>query len=111
MLGCIHPMTSPMMKRMFGFGDGCCAIAGAFVVIAAANSPIKPSQSLLLGVMIELPFPLLTQKRVPAPVHRGYRNCSIILRCECESCKLGPRASIPHVTRRYSAVQPVECPR
>ena len=28
MLGCIQPMSSPMMKRMLGFCAGCCAVAG-----------------------------------------------------------------------------------
>src|ERR1700750_1815354 len=28
MLGCIQPISSPMMKSMLGFCAGCCAVAG-----------------------------------------------------------------------------------
>jgi hypothetical protein len=31
MLGCIQPMSSPMMKRMLGFCAGCCAAAGVLI--------------------------------------------------------------------------------
>ena len=37
MLGCIQPMSSPMMKRMFGFA-GVCAAAG---VLAGPDSDIS----------------------------------------------------------------------
>src|SRR5262245_21442037 len=47
MLGCIHPMSSPMMKRMFGLlcacADACCGAPAA--AMDAAN---RPSQSFLL---------------------------------------------------------------
>src|SRR5215468_10296857 len=61
MLGCIQPMSSPMMKRMLGFCIGCCAFAGAIVTNAAANDPIKPSK-IFLPVMIEA-FPSLRFKK------------------------------------------------
>src|SRR5262245_52195029 len=64
MLGCIQPMSSPMMKRMFGFGDGCCAFVGAVVANAAANDPIKPSK-IFLPVMIEA-FPSVRLKNANA---------------------------------------------
>src|SRR6266851_2969398 len=41
MLGCIQPMSSPMMKRMLGF---CCAEAGALASPTAANSATRTSQ-------------------------------------------------------------------
>src|SRR5262245_14614379 len=41
MLGCIQPMSSPMMNRMFGL-DCCCANAGRAVAVAAAARPTRP---------------------------------------------------------------------
>ena len=38
MLGCIQPMSSPMMKRILGFCAGCCAAAG---VLAGPDSDIN----------------------------------------------------------------------
>ena len=44
MLGCMMPMSSPMMKRMFGFWAGCCAAAGVLtgpasdIIIEALSS-------------------------------------------------------------------------
>src|SRR3954451_22989136 len=40
MLGCIQPISSPMMNRMLGFccvPDGCCACAGTGAIAAAAH--------------------------------------------------------------------------
>src|SRR5262245_42717179 len=51
MLGCIQPMSSPMIKRMFGFAC-CCAKAGAPAPIMPANSVNTPSQIVLLIVMV-----------------------------------------------------------
>src|SRR5262249_27162139 len=95
MLGCIQPMSSPMMKRMFGFCDGCCAFAGAIVTHAAANDPIKPSK-IFLSVMIE-PFPLCVQKCKcrPMPVHAGRCGlavCNPKLFAGFENCRLAEGA-------------------
>ena len=38
MLGCIQPMSSPMMKRILGFCAGCCAVAG---VLTGPDSDIN----------------------------------------------------------------------
>src|SRR5882672_7883117 len=38
MLGCIQPMSSPMMKRILGFCAGCCAAAG---VLAGPDNDIN----------------------------------------------------------------------
>src|SRR5262249_39817155 len=46
MLGCIHPMSSPMMKRMLGFCC-CCALA----VVMAANDARRPRKSFLVELM------------------------------------------------------------
>src|SRR5215211_1161916 len=50
MLGCIQPMSSPMMKRMLGF-CGCCAAAGTLAAIAQASSAERPRQTLLVMLM------------------------------------------------------------
>src|SRR5215471_19482988 len=50
MLGCIQPMSSPMMKRMFGF---CCwAAAGALAAVTTASEARQPSQAPLLIRMV-----------------------------------------------------------
>src|SRR5215467_7082246 len=41
MPGCIQPMSSPMMNRMFGL-DCCCANAGKAIAVAAAARPTRP---------------------------------------------------------------------
>jgi hypothetical protein len=41
MLGCIQPMSSPMMKRMLGFG---CAEAGMAASPTAVNSASRMGQ-------------------------------------------------------------------
>src|SRR5712672_1942699 len=38
MLGCIQPMSSPMMKRILGFCGGCCAVAA---VLAGPDTDIN----------------------------------------------------------------------
>jgi hypothetical protein len=47
MLGCIQPMSSPMMKRMLGFC--CCADAGMIAVDRVENETNSPSQIFLLA--------------------------------------------------------------
>src|SRR6187399_62575 len=49
MLGCIQPMSSPMMKRMLGFC--CCAAAGILAADIAAIEANKPSQMYLAMLM------------------------------------------------------------
>jgi hypothetical protein len=51
MLGCIQPMSSPMMKRMLGFCC-CCAVAGA--AITTADDVNTPNQIVLSNVMVWL---------------------------------------------------------
>src|SRR5215472_3594733 len=43
MLGCIQPISSPMMKRMLGFCC-CCAAAGTLIVVIKVISASGPSQ-------------------------------------------------------------------
>ncbi len=50
MLGCIQPMSSPMMKRMLGFCC-CCAAAGALAAITATNDTSRPRQNFLVRLM------------------------------------------------------------
>ncbi len=50
MLGCIQPMSSPMMNRMLGFCS--CAAAGALAIVARANDASRPSQAALVMRMV-----------------------------------------------------------
>src|SRR5215510_14442173 len=50
MLGCIQPMSSPMMNRMLGFCS-CCAAAGALAAIAATSEASKPNQEFLVMLL------------------------------------------------------------
>ena len=43
MLGCIQPISSPMMKRILGFGDGCCAATGVLANPVSDISIVAPS--------------------------------------------------------------------
>ena len=45
MLGCIQPMSSPMMKRMLGLPAGPCANAGAAVNVMAATDANRESRT------------------------------------------------------------------
>src|SRR4029077_16979775 len=67
MLGCIQPMSSPMMKRILGLSC-CCAAAGALAAIATTNDASRPRQTFLL--MLLTPFCRLLPEpgRQPAPV-------------------------------------------
>src|SRR5215471_15712439 len=47
MLGCIQPMSSPMMKRMLGFCCCCCA----FAAVMAMNDESRPRKNLLVELM------------------------------------------------------------
>src|SRR5215831_16420163 len=51
MLGCIHPISSPMMKRMLGFCPcGCCccwAEAGMLAIVVAAHATTRAPQIVL----------------------------------------------------------------
>src|SRR5215831_12685047 len=50
MLGCIQPMSSPMMKRMFGFRSW--AAAGALAAVMAASEARQPSQAPLVMLIV-----------------------------------------------------------
>jgi hypothetical protein len=68
-----------------------------FVTIAAANSPIKQSQSLLLEVMIELPsHALLTQKADARarPSRVSHLQCDYSIKWRALSIGLGANASM-----------------
>src|SRR5262245_26955091 len=72
MLGCIQPMSSPMMKRMLGFaccccccaccccgrGGGscccCCAVAGRLAAIPAATNAGRASHNFRMAFMEDL---------------------------------------------------------
>src|SRR5215831_11354566 len=65
MLGCIQPMSSPMMNKMLGFC--CCAAAGTLAITREANSASRPRQTFLV---IPMTFPhrwLPEMGRQPAP--------------------------------------------
>src|SRR5215510_14131715 len=63
-LGCIQPISSPMMKRILGF---CCcrAAAGVLAAATATNDASSPRQSLLIthGLFPQFWLP----SRQPAP--------------------------------------------
>src|SRR5271166_4059258 len=54
MLGCIQPMSSPMMKRMLGFACCCCAAAGMLATVTATNNASRLSQIFLTMLMVLL---------------------------------------------------------
>src|SRR5215831_12553779 len=56
MLGCIQPMSSPMMKRMLGFACCCCccAAAGRLTTILAATSAGRASHGFRITFMEDL---------------------------------------------------------
>src|SRR5262245_56585414 len=69
MLGCIQPMSSPMMNRMLGFPWGCCcANAGALAAPTATNAS-RPSQAFL--VMLNPRFFQMTARAGPAVCAQG----------------------------------------
>src|SRR4051812_33846631 len=53
MLGCIMPMSSPMMKRMLGFCC-CCAAAGVLATATTADSASKPSHKFRDRLIVRL---------------------------------------------------------
>src|SRR5215472_8174009 len=68
MLGCIQPMSSPMMKRMLGFCC-CCAAAGVVATITAMSEPSRPSH-ICLAILLLLfvnKYRLPVTGRQPAP--------------------------------------------
>src|SRR5262245_17145707 len=53
MLGCIQPMSSPMMKRMLGFCC-CCAAAGILATTPTATNATRADQSFRMSFMQNL---------------------------------------------------------
>src|SRR6516164_1844746 len=51
MLGCIHPMSSPMMKRMLGF-CACWAEAGMLAIVVAVHITTRAPQIFLNMLMV-----------------------------------------------------------
>src|SRR5271166_5466725 len=72
MLGCIQPMSSPMMKRMLGLACCCCAAAGMLVTVTATNNASRPSQMPLAMTIINLlmMFSVRYGPLQPAPILR-----------------------------------------
>src|SRR5215470_829478 len=54
MLGCMKPMSSPMMNRMLGFCS-CCAAAGPLAAIATTSDASRPNQE-FLAMLLPLHF-------------------------------------------------------
>ena len=65
-LGCIQPISSPMMKRILGFCC-CCAAAGVLAAATATNDASRPRQSLLVTHGLFPQFWLPKLSRQPAP--------------------------------------------
>src|SRR5271166_809843 len=76
MLGCIQPMSSPMMKRMLGLACCCCAAAGVLATVTAADNASRPSQMLLAITIINLLTVFTTRMglgNLPPTRDRGHR--------------------------------------
>src|SRR4029450_7245018 len=76
MLGCIQPMSSPMMKRMLGFCC-CCAAAGALPAITATNDASRPRQNFLVTLMasfLTLGCPNWAGSRRPLTIAATFRR-------------------------------------
>src|ERR1700748_1256450 len=54
MLGCIQPMSSPMMKMMLGFCP-CWAEAGMLAIVVAVHSTARAPQIVLNMLMVAFP--------------------------------------------------------
>src|SRR5262249_48724324 len=77
MLGCIQPMSSPMMKRMLGFACCCCccAAAGRLAARPTATNATRAGQSLRMSFMEDLlTFRLGTGRATEQP-HMGSLYC------------------------------------
>src|ERR1700738_1381977 len=61
MLGCIMPMSSPMMKRMLGLPAGACANAGRFDGggVCAAKATLETSRLPIFRLIFMIPDPPL----------------------------------------------------
>src|SRR5262245_46524513 len=71
MLGCIQPMSSPMMKRMLGFCC-CCAAAGMLATVTVASTANNPRQM--------FPATLMARSFVDCPRRAGsLRPFSIVV--------------------------------
>src|SRR5882757_6857180 len=59
MLGCMIPMSSPMMNKMFGFPAGACANAGKFVAgkLSAAKATLDTSRLPIFRLIFMIPDP------------------------------------------------------
>src|SRR5579872_6970092 len=56
MLGCIQPISSPMMKRMLGFCPCAWAGAGRLAIVVAVLNATRALQIVLNGPMVAFPF-------------------------------------------------------
>src|SRR4051812_15682225 len=72
MLGCIQPISSPMMKRMFGFRSW--AAAGALAAVMAASEARRPSEALLIVLMLLSRCRLPERGRQPLPADVAARS-------------------------------------
>src|SRR5580700_1101391 len=54
MLGCIQPMSSPMMNMMLGFCC-CCAMAGGLAIVMAASAASNPRWIFAVMFMVRAP--------------------------------------------------------
>src|SRR5215470_11337156 len=72
MLGCIHPMSSPMMKRMLGFCP-CWAKAGMLAIVVVLHAKTRAPQIVLSMRMIaflKCRLPNLGPQSSPTSTHR-----------------------------------------
>src|SRR4029453_17933232 len=79
MLGCIQPISSPMMKRMLGFCCCCCAATGALATTAAAATANRPSHNFRMNFMFK------------PPGHELFEDDPILEKCNLRA--IGPKGT------------------
>src|SRR5262249_20054454 len=68
MLGCIQPMSSPMMKRILGFCP-CCAEAGTLAIVMVIHITTRAPQIVLNLLMVALSSMSAAEARAAAVAH------------------------------------------
>jgi hypothetical protein len=78
MLGCIQPISSPMMKSIFGFCCcgvcccGCCAATGTLAIIAETIIAIAPTH---VCFVVVIDFSLLVAAKIGRQPTPSLKNC------------------------------------
>src|SRR5215468_2237733 len=98
MLGCIQPMSSPMMKRMFGFWV---ALACANELVLDPTSNIDANRQVVASVVTLLRY-------IPISCHR-WRESAVSAEAKPEGARAVPRRITGfHRTARDGGVLPLQ---